>query len=167
MSRSLDVSECSAATVSQVFAAFGDRAYWTARLSRFKTGGTLDVFTVDSDHAVRVRITQDLVRDRLPGIMTKIYRRDLTIAHSEIWRSAGDGRLHGRIEVAVSGAPGSGRGTAIVAPAGSGSRLTLSATVNVDVPIIGGTIEALITREFATEIEEIQRFTREWISVHV
>ena len=48
----------------------------------------------------------------------------------------------------------------------NGSRLTLTATVEFKVPLVGGTIESYIAREFAEGIPEIQRFTTEWISEH-
>ena len=67
----------------------------------------------------------------------------------------------------MSGAPGSGSGAALVAPTQNGSRLTLAGTVEFKAPLVGGTIESFIAREFAQGIPEIQRFTAMWITEHV
>lgn len=167
MSRSFDVSVDSPASVQQVHTAFRDEDYWLARLATFGGSSTLDMLTVDADQTVRVGVIQDLRHDVLPGIVAKFYHRDLKIRHTETWKAAGDFELHGEIGVAVSGAPGSGSGAALVAPEQHGSRLTFTATVEFKVPLVGGTIESFIAREFAQGIPEIQRFTAEWISEHV
>jgi Protein of unknown function (DUF2505) len=166
MPRSFDVSADSPATVEQVQAAFSGEDYWLARLATLNGSTTLDSLVVGDDQAVRVATTQDLGRDLLPGIVAKFYRRDLKVRHTETWRPI-DGQLRGQISVAVSGAPGSGSGAALVAPTQNGSRLTFAATVEFNVPLVGGTIESFIAREFTREIPEIQRFTSMWITDHV
>jgi hypothetical protein len=167
MTRSFDVLVESPVTVEQVHTAFSGEDYWLARLAAFGGSSTLDSLTVDADQTVRVAITQDLRHEVLPGMVAKFYPRDLTIAHTETWRSTGDHQLQGEISVAVSGAPGSGSGAALVAPAQDGSRLTFTATVEFKVPLVGGTIESFLAREFAKGIPEIQRFTTDWIGDHV
>lgn len=165
MPHSFDVSIDSPTSVEQVHTAISGEDYWRARLARLSGSTTLDSLIVDGDQTVRVATTQDLGRDLLPGIVAKFYRRDLKIRHNETWRPM-DRELRGEISVAVSGAPGSGSGAALVAPTQSGSRLMLSATVEFKVPLVGGTIESFIARGFAQGIPEIQRFTSMWISEH-
>jgi Protein of unknown function (DUF2505) len=165
MPRSFDVSVDSRASVEQVHMAFSGQDYWLARLATLNGSTTLDSLIVDDDQTVRVATTQDLGRDLLPGIVAKFYRRDLKIRHTETWRPI-DGQLHGEISVAVSGAPGSGSGAALVAPTQNGSRLTFAATVEFKVPLIGGTIESFIAREFSRGIPDIQRFTAMWVTEH-
>jgi hypothetical protein len=167
MPRSFDVLVDSPVSVEQVHTAFSGEEYWLARLGAFGGSTTLDSLVLDADQTVRVAITQDLRHELLPGIVAKFYQRDLTILHTETWKSIGGCQLHGEIGVAVSGAPGSGSGTALVAPAQNGSQLTFTGTVEFKVPLVGGTIEGYIAREFARGIPEIQRFTTEWISEHV
>src|SRR5271163_4366415 len=165
MPRSFDVSSDSPATVEQVHSAFGDEGYWLARIATLNGSTALESLMVDDDQTVRVVTTQDLGRDLLPGVVAKFYRRDLTVRHSETWRPI-DGQLRGKITVAVSGAPGSGSGAALVAPTHSGSNLTLSGMVEFKVPLVGGTIESFIAREFAQGIPNIQDFTAEWVIEH-
>jgi Protein of unknown function (DUF2505) len=165
MPRSFDVSADSPASVDQVHSAFSGEDYWLARLATLNGSTTLESLIVDDDQTVRVATTQDLGRDLLPGIVAKFYRRDLKVRHTETWRPI-DGQLRGEISVAVSGAPGSGSGVASVAPTQNGSRLTLAGTVEFKVPLVGGTIESFIAREFTRGIPEIQHFTAAWVTEH-
>ena len=165
MPRSFDVSVDSPTSVEQVHAAFSGEDYWLARLAASDASTTLESLIVDDDRTVRVTTTQHVGRDLLPGIVAKFYRRDLKIRHTETWRPI-DRQLHGEISIAVSGAPGSGSGAALVAPTQNGSQLTFTATVEFKVPLVGGTIESFIARQFAQGIPELQRFTSVWITEH-
>ncbi len=165
MSRSFDVSADSPASIDQVHMAFSDEGYWLARLATLNGSTTLESLSVDGDRTVQVVTTQDLGRDLLPGLLVKFYRRDLTVRHTETWRSV-DGQLHGQVTVAVSGAPGSGTGAALVAPVHTGCRMSFNGTVEFKVPLVGGTVESFIAREFTREIPEIQKFTSTWITEH-
>jgi hypothetical protein len=163
MTRSFDVAVDSPASVEQVHAAFSGEDYWLARLATLNGSTTLESLVVDDDRTVRVATTQDLGRDLLPGIVSKFYRRDLLVRHTETWRPV-DGQLRGEISVEVSGAPGSGSGAASVAPTESGSLLRFTGTVEFKVPLVGGTIESFIAREFAQGIPNIQDFTAKWVA---
>ena len=163
MPRSFDVSADSPATVEQVHSAFSDEGYWLARLATMNGSTALESLIVDDDQTVRVATTQDLGRDLVPGIVAKFYRRDLKVRHTETWRPIG-GQLRGEINVAVSGAPGSGSGAALVAPTQHGSRMTFEGSVEFKVPLVGGTIESFIAREFARGIPDIQHFLTKWVT---
>ena len=165
MPRSFDVSADSPVTVEQVHSAFSDEGYWLARLATMNGSTALESLIVDDDQTVRVATTQDLGRDLVPGIVAKFYRRDLKVRHTETWRPI-DGQLRGEINVAVSGAPGSGSGAALVAPTQGGSRMTFEGSVEFNVPLVGGTIESFIAREFARGIPDIQHFLAKWVTEH-
>jgi Protein of unknown function (DUF2505) len=166
MPRSFDVSVDSLASVEQVYAALSAEDYWLARLATLNGSTALESLTVDDDQTVRVATAQDLGRDLLPGIVAKFYRRDLKVRHTETWTPSGDDQLRGEISVAVFGAPGSGSGDALVAPTQSGSRLTVNGTVEFKVPLVGGTVESFIAREFAQGIPDIRDFTAKWVTEH-
>jgi hypothetical protein len=165
MSRPFDVSVESPASVDQVHTAFSTEDYWLARIGTMAGGTTLDSLEVDDDRTIRVAITQDLGRDLLPGIVSKFYRRDIKVRSTETWTPSGDG-LRGEITVAVTGAPGAGSADASVAPTANGSRLTLNGQVEFKVPLVGGTVETFIAREFANGIPNVQDFTARWVSEH-
>ncbi|ORV40358.1 hypothetical protein AWC02_18440 [Mycolicibacter engbaekii] len=163
MPRSFEVTFASPATVEQVHGAFGNPAYWQARLQAFGGNKTLDCLDVDADGRVRVVVNEDLRHGALPGMLAKVYRGDLNIVSTEVWTPASDGRVDGAITVAVTGAPGSGSGVAVLERAGTGSQMTLSGTVRFKMPLVGGPIESFLAREFAQGVPEIQRFTTSWL----
>jgi hypothetical protein len=162
MARPFDVSVESSASVDQVHTAFSTEDYWLARLGTMSGGTTLESLVVDDDRTIRVTTTQDLGRDLLPGIVSKFYRRDIKVRHTETWTPSGD-QLRGEISVAVTGAPGSGSAAASVAPTANGSLLTLNGKVEFKVPLVGGTVESFIAREFAAGIPDVQAFTARWV----
>ncbi len=165
MPRPFDVSVESPASVDQVHTAFSTEDYWLARIGTMAGGTTLDSLEVDDDRTIRVAITQDLGRDLLPGIVSKFYRRDIKVRSTETWTPSGE-ELRGEITVAVTGAPGAGSADASVAPTANGSRLTLNGQVEFKVPLVGGTVESFIAREFANGIPNVQDFTAQWVSEH-
>jgi hypothetical protein len=166
MPRPFDVSVSSPVSVEQVHAAFSAEDYWLARLGNMSGGTTLDSLVVDDDRTVRVTTVQDLGRDVLPGIVSKFYRHDINVRSTETWTPSGD-QLRGRITVAVTGAPGSGSAEALVTPTDNGSLLTLNGTVEFKVPLVGGTVESFIAREFAQGIPDVQDFTARWVTENV
>ena len=166
MSRTFDVSFDSPASVEQIHSAFGEEDYLLARIAALGGAKRLNSLVVESDGTVTVTVAEDLRRGVLPGMLAKLYRGDLNVVSAEKWRPAGDRRVSGEIGVAVTGAPGSGHGAAMLAPAGEGSQLTLSGTVEFKVPLVGGKIETYVAGQFADGLVEIQRFTTTWISEH-
>ena len=66
----------------------------------------------------------------------------------------------------ITGAPATLGGTAVLAPAksGGGSRLEFKATVEVDVPLVGGKIENFIGNALVELLIAEQRFTTVWIT---
>jgi hypothetical protein len=167
MPRSFDVSTDSPASVEEIHSAFSDEQYWLARLAAY--GGdtiTLDSLIVDDDGIVAVATTQDLRHDLLPGVLAKVFPGDLKVVRKEIWRPIDGRRVHGDVRITAFGAPASGVGSAVLAPIADGSRLRFSGTLQVRIPLVGGTIEKYIAGQIVEEIPEVQRFTTNWISQH-
>ena len=74
--------------------------------------------------------------------------------------------VRGEISTAARGAPGSGLGTVLLAPAQNGSRLKCTATVEFKVPLIGGKIESYVGRQMVEQTPVMLRFTAKWITEH-
>ena len=166
MPRSFDLSAESPASVDRVHAAFADEDYWRARLAAFGGPGaaTLDSFACDADGTVIVATTFSLLRDRFPKLVTQLGRGDLEMVHTETWSRIGGSQVRGELSIAVPGTRVSAAGGALVAPLGSGSRLSYSVTVKVEVPLVGGKIESFMSTRLAEGILDIHRFTTEWIT---
>jgi hypothetical protein len=162
--RSVDFSVDSSATVEQLHSAFSEESYWLARLANFGGFGRLDSLIIDSDGATKVIIVQDLHHEGLPGLVAKFFPREWQVVQTETWSPIDDGRVRGEISIVSHGAPGSGLGRVVLAPAKNGSRLSCSATVEFNVPLVGGKIESLISRLLAQQISGLQSYTVKWIT---
>ncbi|MDT5086288.1 MAG: hypothetical protein QOJ61_3331 [Mycobacterium sp.] len=165
MPSSFDVSVDSPASVEQILAAFGVADYWQARLGALDDGaGTLDVLTVGADNTVDVGFTVSLLRDRLPEVITRFQRSELALVHHQKWSRLRGDRVRGEVRVDVSGAPVTALGQALLAPAQYGSRLTMTTTVAVKIPVVGGAIESAIASRVGEDINKYHHFTGEWIT---
>jgi hypothetical protein len=165
MPRSFDLAAEYDGTVEQVHSAFGDQAYWQARLADSGADdASLDAMTVGDDGGIDVKTTQVLRADRLPAVVTQFHRGDLAIKREEVWSGASDGRATATVTGSIPGAPVSLTGSAVLSPrADGGSRLQLKVTVEVRVPLVGGKIENFIGNGLVELMIAEQRFTTMWI----
>ena len=158
------------ASVEQVHQAFSDEQYWLARLAVSGADDySLDSLTVDgtgSDSAIAVKTTQRLRADRLPAVVTPFHRGDLALVREEAWSPIRDGQATATLSLVVIGAPVTLDGSAVLVPANSdaGSRLDFKATVQVNVPLVGGKIENFIGGQLVGLLIQDQRFTTVWIT---
>jgi hypothetical protein len=165
MPRSFDLSVEYSATVEQVHGAYRDEDYWLARLADSGADiATLDSMTVQPDGSLQVVTTQAVRVDRLPAFVTQFHRGDLRIVRTEKWSPVSDGEAQGEVTGHLPGAPASVSGKAALKPTAAGSRLEFNATVEVNIPLLGGKLESLIAGALADLFIAEQRFTTAWIA---
>lgn len=164
MPHSFDTSVESPASVEQFLSAFGNEDYWRTRLATGGSAATLKSLIVDADSSVSVVVAASLLRQLLPKVITRLHRGDLEVVQKERWSRIDGGRLGGEISIMAPGTPLSGSWEVLVTPVRNGSRLNYMTTVQVNVPLVGGTIERLIGGQLAEGIPEGVRFTTEWIA---
>jgi hypothetical protein len=164
MPRVVHFSIDSSATVAQIHGAFAKEDYWVARMAAFGGIGRLDSLSVGPDDALNVVLVHDVRDGALPSIVAKVYPARWQVVQKETWLPVGADSLRDEVDFATHGAPGSGHGTSLLAPAGDGSRLDCDAKVEFRVPLLGGTIEGLVGRYLPQQFSEIQRFTSTWIA---
>lgn len=165
MPRSFDMAAEYGGTVEQVHRAFGDERYWLARL----TDSGADMYSLDSmvrdeQGGIDVVTTQTLRADRLPGVVIQFHRGDLSFVREETWTPVLDGKATATVKGSIPGAPANLTGTAVLSPAGSGSRLEFTVEVEVRVPLVGGKIENFIGGQLVDLLIAEQRFTTQWIT---
>lgn len=145
--------------------AFEDEAYWRARLGAFDVGGpTLDYLTTDVGGGTSVSMTMRFGREQLPPVMQRLRLPSLEVVQRERWFAIGEDEMRGDITVDARRTPISGTGTVSVAPQGGGSRLDGSASVEVNVPIIGGPIRTFVQGLLTQGILDIVRVTDAWLA---
>jgi Protein of unknown function (DUF2505) len=166
MPRSFDMATEYGGSVEQVHQAFSDEQYWRARLADSGADEySLDSLTVDGQ-GIDIITTQRLRSDRLPAVVTQFHRGDLALVREEAWSPIRDGQATATIKLAIIAAPATLSGSAVLAPAnsGGGSRLEFKATVQVNVPLVGGKIENFIGSQLIDLLIAEQRFTTVWIT---
>jgi len=165
MPRSFDMATDYEGSVEQVHRAFSDENYWLARLTHSGVDAySLDRLTLDESDGIDVVTTQRLRADRLPGVVQQFHRGDLTLVREEAWSPISDGQATATIKLAIPGAPATLTGNAVLSPAGAGSRLQFQATVDVNIPLVGGKIENFIGSQLVDLLIAEQRFTTVWIA---
>src|SRR5690625_1162237 len=168
MPRTFTLSEHYPASVEQVYAAFADEQYWLARLADSGADTvSLDSMTVGADGGVDVATTQGIHRDKLPALAAQFHPGDLEVARHENWRPIRDGRARAEVTGKIVGAPARLSGDAVLEPASEsaagGCELRLTATVQVDIPLVGGKIESFIGSQLTELMTAEQRFTSTWL----
>jgi hypothetical protein len=83
---------------------------------------------------------------------------------NETWGPVSDGVAHAEVTGEVPGAPVTVAGTALLEPTDTGSRLRFTATVEVNIPLVGGKLETFIGGKLAELVAAEQRFTTVWIT---
>jgi hypothetical protein len=170
MPRSFDMSTDYAVTVEAVLRAFSEEQYWLARL----TDSGADDSTLDSmevggpsggDGSIDVITTQVLRSDRLPAVVTQFHRGDLRIRREERWEPVSNGSATATVTGSILNSPASLSGTAVLEPLpeSGGARLTLRASVEVRIPLVGGKLENFIGNQLVELLIREQRFTTMWI----
>lgn len=166
MPHSFEISVESPANVGQFLSAFGNENYWRARLAIGESAANLKSLTVTANGAVDVVVGAILVRNRLPRMVTRLHRNDLEAVQKEKWSWIDSNRLRGEVSVTAPPIPLSAFWEVLVAPVPSGSRLTYTASVTVNIPLVGGTIEKSLGGQLADGIVKGVPFTTEWIAEH-
>lgn len=152
-------------TVEQVHRAFSDEEYWLARLGDSGADhASLDAMMRDAAGNLHIKTTQTLRANRLPAVVTQFHRGDLSLIREEIWTPISDRRASAVVRGSIPGAPANLTGEAVLKAAEPGSQMTVAATIEVRVPLLGGKIENFIGRQLADLLTAEQRFTTVWIT---
>jgi hypothetical protein len=167
MPRSFDMATEYEGSVEQVYRAFREERYWLARLTESGADAySLDRLILGEDGGIDIVTTQTVLASRLPGVVQQFHRGDLILIREEVWSPVRDGRAEATIRLRVKAAPANLSGSAVLVPAnpGTGSRLDFNATVQVDIPLVGGKIETFIGGQLVDLLIQEQRFTTLWIT---
>jgi hypothetical protein len=170
MPRSFDMATEYEGSVEQVHRAFREQRYWLARLTESGADAySLDRLVLGEDGGIQIATTQTVLASRLPGVVQQFHRGDLSFVREEVWTPADGGRARAAVKGSITGAPATLAGEAFLTPAesGPGSRLKVNATVQVDIPLVGGKVENFIGSQLVDLLIQEQRFTTLWIKENV
>ena len=117
--------------------------------------------TIDVDgETKRVKVDQWQPTHGMPSFAKKIVGEETNIVQEEHWTSP----THGDITIAIPGKPGTMSGTASVAASGAGTVETVSLTVKVHIPLVGGKLEGLIADLLLKALKAENKVGRAYLS---
>jgi hypothetical protein len=168
MPRTFDMVADYPDSVEDLLQVFGDERYWLAWLAaEYGTDGTLDSIRVGTDGSVDVACTFALRPDRLPGVVTRVYKSDIQITRGESWSAITDGQTTCTITADMPGTPVTLSGTALLTPHPadtSGAQMEVEGSVDVRIPVAGRQIEKVIANQLMDLATTRRHFTNSWIS---
>lgn len=100
--------------------------------------------------------------------MPEIARRGLSenrLLQRESWRADGE-VLRAEVQVDIAGQPAGATGQMRVSPATHGSDWFLDFAIRAKVPLIGGMLEGLVTKEFRQGFGRELDFNTRWLAEH-
>jgi hypothetical protein len=107
-----------------------------------------------------VTIDQHQEARGLPGFARKFVGDEIHIVQTEDWTSPEKGNIH----VSIHGKPGEMAGTALLTEDPDGTTETVNLTVKVNIPLVGGKIEALIADLLAKALRAEHRVGVKWLA---
>jgi uncharacterized protein DUF2505 len=149
-----------------VYGTLVDRSFLDARLTKMggKNASVVEL-TSDADGA-RYVLRQGVGAEQVPGSVHSLLPGDLVIERTETWRQTAPGRYQGTVTATVPGAPGqiTGELSLVDLDGGGTSEFGLDGSAKVDVPLLGGAIEAMVAEQIAKLIDSEARFAEDWLA---
>ena len=106
-----------------------------------------------------VEIDQFQAAKGIPGFAKKFVGDEIHIVQSEDWTS----KEKGNISLVIPGKPGEITGTALLTEDPDGTTETVNLTAKVNIPMVGGKIEGLITDLISKGLREEKKVGRAWL----
>ena len=106
-----------------------------------------------------VEIDQFQAAKGIPGFAKKFVGDEIHIVQSEDWTS----KEKGNISLVIPGKPGEITGTALLTEDPDGTTETVNLNAKVNIPMVGGKIEGLITDLISKGLREEKKVGRAWL----
>jgi Protein of unknown function (DUF2505) len=117
--------------------------------------------TVDgADGTMTVHVDQKRPSDGIPSFAKKFVGDQIHIVQHEEWESPTAARL----DVSIPGKPGHLKGTITLRPDGDGTVETVSGDLKVQIPVVGGKIEKLISDLLGEALRAEERVGKAWLA---
>jgi hypothetical protein len=164
MSTQFDYRSTSTYPADEVYATMVDPDYLRARLEQIGgPGAGLLEHSADTDGA-RYRLRHGLDAKNLPSVVRSVLPGDVVIERQESWRREAMGNYTGDVRVTIPGTPGSATGTMRLRDTDQGSELHIAIEVTVNVPLLGGKIEGMVSGHVKELLASESAFTQQWLA---
>jgi hypothetical protein len=147
------------APMADVYAMLADPAFREEVCER--QGVLRSMVTVDPDESgMEVTIDQVQAARGIPSFAKKFVGDEINIVQQETWHSATTGDLR----MTIPGKPGEMSGTARLAESGGVTTQTVALDIKVNIPLVGGKIEGLISDLLLKALKVENRVGRDYLS---
>ena len=146
------------ATIQQVHEMLADKSF---REKVCDAQGVLrHTVKIDTNaNGMTVEIDQFQAAQGIPGFAKKFVGDEIHIVQSEDWTE----KEKGNITLVIPGKPGEITGTALLTEDPDGTTETVNLTAKVNIPLVGGKIEGLITDLISKGLREEKKVGRAWL----
>ncbi|MFC4605209.1 DUF2505 domain-containing protein [Rhodococcus kronopolitis] len=166
MSRKIELTTTYSLPVEAVHRTLTDENFWLRRVEKgAEYGLTLDHLTA-GEGTIDVGLAQSFDKDKMPSMIGKIIKGDLSIVRGEVWGPLADGRADGSFTAVTTGMPVTVNGTAVLAESDGGCTVTVTGEVDVDIKLIGGTIEGMVAEQILGILGRDQEVVEEWVAAN-
>ena len=164
MATQFDYRSTSTYPADEVYATMVDPDYLRARLAQIGgPGAALLEHSADTDTA-RYRLRHGIDPKNLPSVIRTVLPGKVVIERVETWRRQGAGDYTGDVGVTIPGTPGSATGTMRLRDIDGGSELHIRIEVTVNVPLLGGKVESMVSGHIKDLLAQESAFTQQWLA---
>jgi hypothetical protein len=169
MPRRIEHRHLTAASAEAVAEVLADEAYLRARLERLGGEGARLLEHRKREGEIAYRSRQGVGVERLPTVARALLAGDLVVSREETLRRERPGYWVGVVKAVVIGAPVTVDGEQILSDvddsgADGSSMLAIDVQLNVRIPLMGGTIERLVSDQLRRLLVAEAQFTDEWLA---
>ena len=158
----------------RVYEALADIDYLRERLQELGGASTELVEHESTDSGLRFEVRQGISVDALPTVARTLIGGDLIIDRTESWRRADENHCTGEIAAQVAGLPCSITGSMwlrdpplpvedVSASSAGASEFLVDGLVRVNLPLLGGKLEALVVDQVRQLLSAEVLFTADWL----
>jgi hypothetical protein len=148
-----------ATTVHDVYAMVGNPAYRKA-VADYQHVVDFACDISMNGEGMDVRLEQAHGTDRIPGFAQKLVGHEIRFVQQETWSSPSSADLH----VTIPGKPGDMTGTETLTQSGDDVVQTISLSVKVSMPIVGGKVEDLIAGFLGKAFDAENKVGVKWLA---
>ena len=147
-----------------MYSAYGSEEYWRERLAAVGTDrDTLDDFA-ESAGTIRVTITQHIPDEDIPDAARKFLPGQLTIVRTSTYTGFDGQRFSGSARAEAAGGLGLISGEAEGVGRDGVTEESVSGSVKVSVPLLGGRLEKMVVSHLDRLFEAEYRHLNRWVA---
>ena len=143
MTKPLSASVDLPTDVETAFAAMSGPSWAELMAARLHDGSTLVECTPTAEGGTRLVVSRELP-DGVPGFLAPFLPQDRRTTQTDVWGPSRGGARRGTFAVSFPGSPGEVSGETVLEPTDAGTRWSVTGTVRIKVPLVGGKAEGFL-----------------------